>query len=173
MAFSSARGASLVLALTALLAASPCAAKSVRVGNDSPPITLDIPDSWEVTQIARGIQAKTADEEVFLWFETFAPAQAPTVAKEHEKYFADQGVSITGAAESRILEESGAVVRVTSFPATYEGKPTVLRYISVEPGDPAKKRLLVSYWASPEGDKQYDPDTQRIINSFRRSVTGN
>jgi len=58
------------------------------------------------------------------------------------------------------------------FSATWEGKPTVLRYLLIEPKDATKSRLILSYWASPEADKSSDPQMQALINSLAAALNG-
>lgn len=145
-------------------------AETVAITSGETPVTVDIPAGWKVSKIARGIQAKTADEEVYVWFESYAPASYAKVVAEHEAYFAKQGVTITGKGKSKTIEQERYSVKATNFPAEYEDKPTVLRYISVEPKDPLKKRILMSYWASPEGDKEHDAAMDKIIESLGGSV---
>jgi hypothetical protein len=159
------------LTIAAFLALSTVAlAKPVKVVPGDPPISVDIPSSWEVTEIKRGIQAKTDDEEVFLWFESYVPAQFETLLAEHNTYFKEQGVTITGEPQAQSKEFPTYFLKFSDYPATYEAKPTVLRYVSVVMKDESRKHLLMSYWASPEGDKQYDADMNKIMDSLRGSV---
>jgi quinol monooxygenase YgiN len=56
------------------------------------------------------------------------------------------------------------------MPATWNGKPTVLRYILVEPTNAAKRRMMISYWASPEGDKTHGDAMSALIESLSQAV---
>lgn len=159
-------GAALALML---LACGPALAKRVTVVPGDQPVTVDIPGSWKVSEIKRGVQAKTADDEVYLWFESYRPAQLDTLVGEHNAYFKDQGVTITGEARAKQVEFPTYALKISDYPATYQGKPTVLRYISVVPKSGDLRHLLVSYWASPEGDKEYDSETNAIIKSLAAS----
>ncbi len=152
-----------------LLAGGTALAKRVTVVPGDQPITAEIPGSWKVSEIKRGIQAKTADDEVYLWFESYRPAQLPTLIGEHNTYFKEQGVTITGEAKAREADFPTYALKISEYPAVYEKKPTVLRYISVVPKSGDLRHLLVSYWASPEGDKEYDGETNAIINSLAAS----
>lgn len=162
------RLAGVALALS-LLASGAALAKRVTVVPGDQPVTVDIPGSWKVSEIKRGIQAKTADDEVYIWFESYRPAQLQTLIGEHNAYFKEQGVTITGEARAKEVEFPTYMLKVSEYPATYEKKPTVLRYISVVPKSGDLRHLLVSYWASPEGDKEYDGETNKIINSLAAS----
>ena len=160
-------------ALALLLLGGPSASsKRVTVVPGDRPIAIDVPDAWKVSEIKRGIQVRTADEEVYLWLENYRPAQFQTLLDEHNAYFKDQGVKVVGAETAKQVEFPTYMLKVTEYPATYEGKPTVLRYISVVPKAEGERYLLVSYWASPAGDKKYDGDTQRILNSLAAAYDG-
>ena len=171
MTFSSSKSAAGAVLLM-LLAGAPALAKPVTVTPGNPAVTVDIPAKWQASQIDRGVQAKTADEEVFIWFESYRPAQFQTLVGEHNAYFKKQGVAIGDQNESREKEFPTYVVKTTNFTATYQGKPTILRYVSVIPKDADKRNLLVSVWASPEGETTYAEDIQAIFGSFRASVEG-
>ncbi|KQP61699.1 hypothetical protein ASG40_04045 [Methylobacterium sp. Leaf399] len=159
-------------ALLTILAGLPADAKPVTVTPGNPPVTVDVPAAWKASKIDRGIQAKTADDEVFVWFESYRPAQFKTLLDEHNAYFKKQGVAITGQGASQEKDFPTYVVKTTDYPATYEGKRTILRYISVAPKDTTKRELLVSIWASPEGETTYAADLDTIFKSFRASVEG-
>ncbi|MCY1642839.1 hypothetical protein [Methylorubrum sp. SL192] len=155
-----------------LLAGSAALAKKVTVVTGDRPISVEIPAAWKVTTIDRGVQARTADEEIYLWFESYKPTQFDTLLGEHNAYFKEQGVKVTGEGQSKEVDFPTYALKVTEYPATYEGKPTVLRYLSVVPKAESQRHLLVSYWASPEGDKKYDAETNQIMNSLAASYDG-
>lgn len=145
-------------------------AKPVTIVPGDPPIKADIPATWKVSEIKRGIQAKTADGEVFLWFESYRPSQLEALLAEHNAYFKGQGVIITAEPKASAEEYPNYALKVSTYPATYEGKPTVLRYLSVVPKAEGKRHLLLSYWASPEGDEEYRSEMKAILQSLAASV---
>ena len=55
--------------------------------------------------------------------------------------------------------------------ATYKGDPTVIRYIIINPKVDSGKIIIFTYWATQEGDKNYDKEMDGIINSLRASLT--
>ncbi|WP_147045576.1 hypothetical protein [Methylobacterium gnaphalii] len=145
-------------------------AKPVRIAPGNPPITADIPSAWKVSEIDRGIQARTGDDEVYVWFESYMPAQFETLLAEHNAYFKKQGVAITGEAKTQSVEFATYDLKSSDYPATYEKGPTVIRYLSIVPKEEGRRHLLISYWASPAGDKRYDADVNKILESLRASV---
>ncbi|GJE16934.1 hypothetical protein [Methylobacterium marchantiae] len=153
-----------------MLAGGPALAKKVKVVPGDPPITVDIPATWEVSDSKRGIEAKTADEEVYIWFESYKSTQYDKLIIEHEKYFEEQGVTITAKPKQEEKEHPNFVIKKSDFPAPYEGKPTVLRYPSVVPRSEEKRNRLVTYWTSPDGDKEYADELTKIMKSLGASI---
>ena len=161
-------GAALLL-LTALALAFTTGsglAKTVGVTPTETVATVEFPDSWRTSSIARGIQAHSPDEEVYVWFELVGPAELDRVQKEHEAYFRKQGVKFTGPSSTERVEVKGKTWAFTSGPATYENGPTLVRYVAMNPDLPNKKIVLMTYWASPKGDKLYDRDMRALLSSF-------
>lgn len=151
----------LLLALT-----TPAFARQINLPSGAPIAGIDIPADWKTKATKRGIEVRSPDEEVFFWVEVYLPADQASVSKEHESYFAGQGVTITGEPKVSRSEEGGIKVQATAFPATWKGAPTVLRYLAIDPSLPAGNRVLISYWASPEGDKQHDAAFGQILRSL-------
>jgi hypothetical protein len=154
-----------VLMCLALLA-TPGLAKTVKVTATHPVAIVDIPDTWKVLDTKRGFRVKSPDEEVFFWIETFTPDQRAGVVAEHESYFMQQGVEITGDPEVSTKDDRTVSMKSTHLPATWKGKPTVLRYLLIDLHLPSQTQILLSYWASPEGDEEHDAAMDKIIASF-------
>jgi len=153
-----------------LIIAGPALAKNVKVATNGKPIVIEIPDIWKASEIDRGIQIKSSDEEIFFWVEAYDDSELESIKKEHAKYFTEQGISFTGEPKITGHDAGNYGVATIDFSASWEGKPTVVRYLLIEPKDTAKSRLIVSYWASPEGDKTYDPQMQGVVNSLAAAL---
>lgn len=153
-----------------LMTAGLAFGKTVTVVPGDEPVTVEVPSSWVSSEIKRGVEISTPDEEVMLWIESYIPAQFEKVLAEHNAYFKEQGVTITGEPEQEAKDFATYAVKFSTYPATYEGEKTVIRYISVGPKDESKRRILLSYWATTDGDKDYDADTSKIIASLKAAV---
>lgn len=158
--------AALIAAAFTFGPAPDASAKTLKLTPKDPIAIVDAPDGWLTQEIDRGVEIKTKDEEVILWFEAYRPDQFKAVMDEHTAYFTKQGVKITGEPTTATGEEKGASVTFLEFPATWNGKPTVLRYMSYDLKLPSKKLILMSYWASPEGHKRYAPQMKKLTSSF-------
>lgn len=153
-----------------MFAGGPAIAKKVKIVPGDPPITVDIPASWEVSESKRGIQANTSDEEVYIWFENYKPSQFDKIIEEHNKYFDEQGVIITGKSNQEERNFTNYLIKKSVYSALYEGKPTVLRYLSVVPRSEEKRHLLICYWASPDADKDYADEMEKMMKSLGASI---
>lgn len=155
-----------VLLLLFGLGVVPAAARPVSIPSGNPVVGVDIPEGWTTTPSKRGIAVKSPDKEVFFWIEVFLPADREAVIGEHERYFAKQDVRTTGEPKSTTSKHGPVTFTATDYPATWKGGPTVLRYLAIDPGLPAGNRVLLSYWASPEGDKMHDAAFKTILESL-------
>ena len=159
---------SVLLVFTILLGffATAALARQVNVPSGNPVLGVDIPNGWKTSATNRGIEVRSPDEEIFFWIEVYLPAQYDAVVKEHEKYFKGQGVAITGEPKIATSNEDGVKIQATDFPATWKGDKTILRYLAIDPNLPAKNQVLLSFWASPEGEKKHDAAFQKILGSL-------
>ena len=149
----------------AIVSATLAHAETMEVRPGKPVASFTLPDEWETTRTNRGIQVKTDDDDVYIWVETYRPEELKTIVSEHNAYWDEQGVKITGRDLSEHVE-NGVSVQVVSEKATWEGKPTVLLYMEYDLALPSKSNILITYWASPEGHDTYSKDVKSIIGSM-------
>jgi hypothetical protein len=160
----------LVAGLFGLSALVPLAAKNVSMSTGQLMLSFTVPDNWKSTQIERGLEIKSNDEEIFLWVEAYREADLEKVKAEHAKYFTKQGVKFTGEPKIHAEATERYGLAFMDMPATWNGNPTVLRYIFIEPADAKKRRLMMSYWASPEGDKKHSEAMGALVKSLGAAV---
>jgi hypothetical protein len=156
---------SLACTLFLLLAAAPASAKIVEIRPDQPVAQFDIPDDWTTTRTDRGIQSVSKDKEVYFWIEAYKPDEFQDIINEHNAYWKDQGVVITSSDEEK-KTEAGKEVSVTNEHATWNGKPTVLYYVEFHLGLPSQTNIVLTYWASPEGDAAYQKQVGDALSSL-------
>ena len=144
-------------------------AKSAKLTADETIAVLEFPDSWKISNIKRGLQAKSPDEEVYVWAELVPSDEVNTVQKEHDDYFEKQKVTMAKA-EPVPKEVDGRKWAFIEPQSTWKGKPTVVKYIIINPGIASGKIVVFTYWASPEGDKNYDKEMDGLLNSLRASL---
>jgi predicted Zn-dependent protease len=163
----------LVLVAAALLCFPAIAlAKTAKLTPSETVASLDFPDSWKVSNIKRGLQAKSPDEEVYVWAELVPSDEIETIQKEHDDYFEKQNVTMSKA-EPVGKEIDGRKWAFVDPQATWKGKPTIVRYIIINPNVASGKTVVFTYWASPEGAKNYDKEMDGVINSLKTSIAKN
>jgi len=145
-----------------------CWAETYPVSSKDPIADITIPDSWLVKNIARGLQGATKDEEVYLWAEVYPADGLNDIMAEHDAYYTKQGVEIaSGDPKTNLIEVNGVPVVLMHVSATWKGKPTVVEYAMFEPARKTGRKLMVSYWTTPKGDKMYEPDLTSILASIK------
>src|SRR5438067_1273889 len=88
----------LVFAVAGLLCLPGLAlAKTVKLTPTETAAALDFPDSWKIADIKRGFQAKSPDEEVYVWAELVPSDEINAVQKEHDDYFEKQKVTMSNS----------------------------------------------------------------------------
>jgi hypothetical protein len=136
---------------------------------DTPIAVITIPESWKVKDIDRGLQAATKDDEVYFWAEVFPADGLKDLMAEHDAYYTKQGVDAgSGDPTTKVIKVNGvdaALIHIVS--PTWKGKPTVLEYVLFDPTRKTGRKLMLSYWASPEGDKLYEADLTSMLTSVK------
>ncbi len=162
------RFATLVFGTLLILVASATGslARNYTVSMGKGSVTIDFPKSFDVSDIDRGVEAKTGDEEVYVWAEAYTEAQVDKIMDEHGIYFSKQGVAVTGKIKTETRMVNGVSIKMLDVPATWHGDRTVVQYLLIDPGWPSGWKLMLTEWASPKGDKMYQKDLDTIMNGL-------
>lgn len=159
-----------LLALFLILAPhAELSARTVEIAPREPVAQIDLPDSWKVRRKDRGIEAKSGDEEVWLWFETIEAADRAKEFRDYEASFREMGVTLKSPTPvERDISSNGVTITSYEFDALWKGEPTVLRYMLFDFNLPSKKLVLMSYWASPDGDRHHDGAMSLVMKQLRQ-----
>lgn len=149
------------------LSAGPGMARTVAVVPGQVVGQAQVPDDWKVSKTDRGIELASPGEDVMMWIEVFSPAQVQAVKREHAAYFQAQGVRITGPVNEEQTTANGLVTIIQVMPATYNGAPTILNYLVYGAETAPTQLLLITYWASPEGDRTFRSQVNSILHGTR------
>lgn len=157
----------LTIAAALLLSMSAAGyAKSTTIGA----ITLDVPDAFQASESSRGVELKTPDEEVYTWFEVYKGSEGDTLQAEHAKYWKENNVVLN---DPQITNKKSGAISVSTmfFPhATWQGKPTVLRYLKVGPVAASGTMVLMTVWASPAGINAHGKEVQHMLDTLNVKV---
>lgn len=146
---------------------SPALSKTLSVSLGEAKMVVTVPDNWKVTEIKRGLQIVSPDEEVYVWAETVLPGQSETVRQEHRAYFVKQKVTF-GEPKTQEGELNGMKTTATDYPdAKYAGAKTILQYLLVKPDLKNDAQLLLTAWASVEGEQKHRAATGALLNGLK------
>ena len=152
----------------AALAALPtlAAAKSYTIPDPGAVAVVTLPDDWETTEIAKGIESKSDDETVYVAVEV-------TELKDVSKTIADSIVWLKS--QDVVIDQSTqkqgdiTINGMTGVQVKWDGKdedgPTHVSLTVLPVND--TKGLILTYWASPEGEKDNLKALASIIDSLK------
>ena len=151
------------LAIAVLLGCSlPASAKIVTMNG----LSIDLPEGFKASDSNRGIQAATPDDSVYVWFETYGVGDAKALIAEHNRFWTKKKVKLSGATSGDGKTTGGVPWLSTDYAdATWRGDPTVIRYTEYGPFGSEGKYVLVTLWATPEGDKTFKDDIGTMMSS--------
>jgi len=155
-----------VAGLLALCLAQAAAARTVELPAAAPVATVEIPDDWTLVEVARGIEARSPDDEVALWIEAYLPEDYLELVAEHAAFLRSEDIAIVSAPRTDTHTEDGMTARFTDFDATWRGATTILWYTVFDFGLPDRKQVLMTLWASPDGHATHEAAVGSIIGSL-------
>ena len=154
-------------AILAAFLASPALAATFNIPDDSPLATVTVPDKdWKATKIDRGIELETDDDEVYLSIEAVELKDLKQIVAQAIVVLQRGGVTIDASTEKQM---SGKLLGHQYDDIGWTGKDKdgdVMIHLGVLTVS-AGHAIMFTYWASPDGDKQYDPVIRTIIESLK------
>jgi len=160
------KNAFIALVLSAFLA-SPALAATFNIPDTSPLATVTVPDQdWKATKIDRGIELETSDDEVYLAIEAVELKDLKQIVAQAMVVLQRGGVTIDASTEKQV---SGKLLGHQYDDIGWKGKDKdgdVMIHLGVLTVN-AGNAIMFTYWASPDGDKQYDPVIKKIIESLK------
>jgi hypothetical protein len=139
-----------------------------KLPEEKPLATITIPDAWKTDDIDAGIEATSDDGEVYLEVETTDADNVKEAISESIKFLKDKGVTVD---EKTMKTEEGKIGDMDAVDLSWDG---------TDEDGPAKvsvtlvavtkeKGLLLTYWASPEGEKKHRAELGAIAKSIKKS----
>ncbi len=154
--------------IAGVLLASPALveAKSYTIPDPNPVAVITIPDDWEATEIAKGVEAQSDDDAVYVAIEVTELKDAAQAISEAVIWLKSKDVVID---ESTQVKEPFSVNGLDGVQVKWNGKdedgPTHVSLTLLQVTD--TKGLILTYWASPAGEKDNLPALVAMINSLR------
>lgn len=159
---------SLCLALS-LLAATPAAAKTIKVPEKKALVSFEVPNSWSVEDLEKGVMCESKDEVVTILFEVTGGKGIEKLIDENIEWLTkEHKVDIDAATKSEADFKAGGLEwSRLSFKCTHKdtGAGRVAFIFSDIGGG---KILLITYWITEEGMTKHIPSINALFESFRR-----
>jgi hypothetical protein len=157
----------LAAALALSLLPSALAAKTFELG--APPVaTVAIPDAWSPAISARGVEATTADDEIYVAVTVAAIENTEEAAKQAIAYLVSQGVKIDVTTQRQQAAQVNGMDAVSlGFSAKDEDDEDVEVSVSVLIVNPSTS-VILTYWGSKDGERTYAAELGSILQSFTR-----
>lgn len=158
------------LLLTLLLApalAASLSAGTFKLPDDDPVASITIPDSWEPEEVKRGVEAKSPDGEVYMAVEFATSKNIDKVTTEGIDFLKEQGVTIDKSTQKENkFEVNGMEVQELIWTGKDKDGDAIVSLAFVGVSD--TKALMVTYWASPEGEKKNQAALGKILQTLKK-----
>lgn len=157
--------ACLVAGFVALIPAL-AAAKSYTIPDPNPIAVVTIPDDWEVTETKKGIEVDSEDEEVYVAVEVTEMNDVAKTIADTIVWLQSKKVVIDASTQQ---QQEININGIPGFMVKWTGKdddgPTNVSLTILVLSE--SKGLLLTYWASPDGEKDNLDALKGIINSLK------
>lgn len=141
-------------------------AKTYPIPDDDPIATVTLPDSWDTDDLDDGVEATSKDETVYVAIEAADLTDVKAATVEAFKFFDEKGITIDKSSQK---ESEFTINGLKGFELSFKGKdedgPTNVSVSVVTVSE--KKVLMITYWASDEGEKNNADGLSKIINSIQ------
>jgi hypothetical protein len=152
--------------LLALALLAPSYGKTFKLPEEESFASITIPDDWKSKEIDSGVEAQSADDEVYFYVEAMDAKGMDKAIAEAVEYLSGQGVTVD---EKSMKQTEGKVNGMEGVDVTWSGKdkegPAVISLTILAANK--DKVLLITYWGSPEGTKKHDKVLGTILNSIK------
>lgn len=153
------------MGLLALGMSGAAMAETYVLPNGKPLVSITIPETWESTEIAKGIEASSPDEGVYIAAEIVETNKVDVAIKEAVKYLIDNGVEIDQASMVKKETKFGSFDAIeVDWTGKDEDGPTQVSVSIVILSE--TKTMFLTYWASPEAGKANAADLNAIAASI-------
>lgn len=155
----------LAFALAGSLAGS-AEAKTIGLPDESPVANVMIPDSWKPEDIDDGVQAHSPDGSVYLSIEVGDVGNINDLIDNTFAYLKKNKVRIDESTKKDTeITLNGLSVKDITWTGRDKDGPTVVGVSLI--AVPSEKVLILTHWASPEGEKKYNDAIAAIMQSIK------
>jgi hypothetical protein len=155
-------------ALIACLVLSPAlaSAKTYSIPDPNPVAVITLPDDWESTEIAKGVESTSEDDAVYVAVEVTELKDAARAIADAITWLKSKDVVVD---QSTMEQKPFSINGLDGVQVKWSGKdedgPTNISLTLLQVTD--SKGLILTYWASPQGEKDNLKELIAIINSLK------
>ena len=160
---------SLIAVAFSIVSISSTLADTVKVPEDDPAITVDIPSSWKPESTDKGIACESPDKVATIIFEVTSAKELDVLIGENVDWLTkDQGVQVDKSSEQKGDFEMGNMKwsRISWDANSKEWGPAVVGFVFTDAGN--GKILTVTYWITKKDQENHLPTVTKMFESVKR-----
>ena len=141
-------------------------AKTIRIPEDKPVISVNIPSSWETDDLDKGVQCKSADGEAQIFFEVTSAKKIDALIDENVDYLKENKVIIDESTKKESeFEIDGMAGHVLSWDGKDEFGPEHVALVFGKVSD--SKMLMITYWVTKKTEKKNGAEITAVMDSVK------
>lgn len=158
--------ARLLLATGLLLLPVAANAKTYSIPDPNPVAVITLPDDWDTTEIDKGVESLSDDETVYVAIEVTELKDATKAISDTIIWLKSKDIVIDPATqEKKPLSINGLEGVEVQWSGKDSDGPTHVSVTLLQVSE--NKGLVLTYWASPDGEKANMKDLASIIGSLK------
>jgi len=141
-------------------------AKTIKIPEGKPVISVNVPDSWEPEATDKGIAIESPDKIVTVFFEVTSPKGVEDLINENVDWLMkDQKVEIDRESKSEKDFKNGDInwSLISWNGDNEEFGPATVGFMMTKAGN---KLLTVTYWITKKGHEKQMPELDEILSSI-------
>jgi hypothetical protein len=141
-------------------------AKTIKIPQGKPVISVNVPDSWEPEATDKGIAIESPDKIVTVFFEVTSPKGVEDLINENVDWLMkNQKVEIDRESKSEKDFKNGDInwSRISWDGNNEEFGPATVGFMMTKAGN---KVLTVTYWITKKGQEKQMPELDEILSSI-------
>ena len=133
------------------LFAGLASAKTIKIPEEKPAASLNIPESWKPEETDEGVTCLSPDGEAKIFFEVTDAKGLDALIDENVKYLEEQKVKITkGSEKTTDLDSSGLPGKMITWDGKSEFGEESIRMYFVDIGK--EKIMMITYWVTKKAE---------------------
>jgi hypothetical protein len=158
-------GLTIALFITIILTAAIVPAKTIKIPEDKPVISVNVPESWVPEPTDKGIAIESPDKVATVIFEVTSPKGVEALIDENIDWLMkDQKVKIDKDSKSEKDFKSGNLdwSRISWDGDNDEFGPATVGFLMTKAGN---KVVTVTYWITKKDSEKHMPQLDKILSS--------